>query len=134
MRLVVRQSQIANRKSSIANRYHNEGVSMVATFRATLGVAAATLLSSGLAAQQDDRWADLDSTRLWFNETTMFVPFHVTETFPLRQAHDDGTLQDDDYVVILEWNGGRLALSMAQTAYHHVVQGEMNGEPWMVSF
>ena len=107
---------------------------MVATFRPTLGVAAATLLSSGLAAQQDDRWADLDSTRLWFSETTMFVPFHVTETSPLRQAHDDGTLQDDDYVVILEWNGGRLALSMAQTAYHHVVQGEMNGEPWMVSF
>lgn len=94
----------------------------------------AALSPSLLAAQQHDRWADLDTTRLWFSDSTMFVPFHVTETIPLRQAYDDGTLQDGDYVVILERNGGRLALSMAQTAYHHVVQGEMNGEPWMVSF
>lgn len=85
-------------------------------------------------AQDADRWAGLDSSRLWYSDSIRFVPFHVEETLPLRQAYDDGRLQNDDYVLIVEWNGGRLALSMAQTAYHHVVQGEMNGEPWMVSF
>jgi hypothetical protein len=29
---------------------------------------------------------------------------------------------------------GRLAFLTDQMAYHHVAQGEMNGEPWMVSF
>jgi hypothetical protein len=29
---------------------------------------------------------------------------------------------------------GRLALVTDQMAYHHVAQGEIAGEPWMVSF
>ena len=34
----------------------------------------------------------------------------------------------------MEHHAGRLAFVMDQLAYHHVAQGELRGEPWMVSF
>jgi len=83
---------------------------------------------------QSNRWESFDSSRVMIRDTTFWIPFHVTETIPLRQAIDDGTLGNDTRILIVERGGNRVALVMDQAAYHHVIQGEMNGEPWMVSF
>ena len=92
------------------------------------------LIPASAFAQADDRWADFDIDRLWSVDSTIFVPFHVTETRPLVDALNDGTVDDDTPMLILERNGGVLSLVTTQAAYHHIIQGEMNGEPWMVSF
>jgi hypothetical protein len=34
----------------------------------------------------------------------------------------------------MEHDAGALALLTQQMSYHHLAQGEMAGEPWMVSF
>lgn len=45
-----------------------------------------------------------------------------------------GYLQAQTRVLIMEHSKGRLALVTDQMAYHHTAQGEIEGEPWMVSF
>jgi hypothetical protein len=64
----------------------------------------------------------------------MFEPFYVQQTVPLRQAMEDGTLEKHTALALMDHPHGRLTLVMSQLMYHHVAQGEINGEPWMVSF
>ena len=78
--------------------------------------------------------ADFDISRAWLRDTTMFEPFRVTETRPLRDALADGEIGEDTPLLVVEHDAGKLALLTTQMAYHHVAQGEMAGEPWMVSF
>mgnify|MGYP001067303800 CR=1 FL=1 len=63
-----------------------------------------------------------------------FEPFRVTETEPLRGAISANKLRGDTRVLVLEHPAGLLAFLTDQMVYHHVAQGETNGEPWMVSF
>jgi hypothetical protein len=37
-------------------------------------------------------------------------------------------------VVTFDVQGNTLVLVSSQMSYHHVAQGEMEGEPWMVTF
>ena len=63
-----------------------------------------------------------------------FEPFVVSETEPMRDAMSAGKLQDDTRVLVLDHPAGLLAFLTDQMTYHHVAQGEIDGEPWMVSF
>ncbi len=63
-----------------------------------------------------------------------FQPFVVSETEPMRDAMSAGKLQDDTRLLVLDHPAGVLAFLTDQMTYHHVAQGEINGEPWMVSF
>ena len=63
-----------------------------------------------------------------------FTPFLVEESQMLRQALDDGLIEDDTPILVVERGGQRLALITSEMMFHHVAQGEMAGEPWMVSF
>ena len=78
--------------------------------------------------------AEFDPDRAIMHQNSMFVPFYVTETVPLRQALEDGTLEKSTALALMDHADGRLTLVMSQLMYHHLVQGEQNGEPWMVSF
>lgn len=76
-----------------------------------------------------------DIGRALLREGTVYEPFVVTdEARPLRDALDDGTLQDYTLLLVIDHPRGKLALVRDQMAYHHVAQGEIAGEPWMVSF
>jgi len=75
-----------------------------------------------------------DRSRVWIVDSTIFVPFQVTGTIPLREARAKGTVEDETNLLVLEARGVRLALITSQMAYHHVAQGDIAGEPWMVSF
>jgi len=43
-------------------------------------------------------------------------------------------LADDVELLLVERGGERRALLMRELAYHHVAQGELAGEPYLVSF
>jgi hypothetical protein len=75
------------------------------------------------APAEDDPNA-FDEGRAYVADSTIYVPFRPTQ--------DD--LPPDTWLFIMEHEAGRLGLVMDQMAYHHVAQGELRGEPWMVSF
>ncbi len=75
-----------------------------------------------------------DVGRAIFWEFPNFVPLRNPKWQSLRTAHRGGAVSDDTPVVVFNVAGSTLVLVSSQMAYHHVAQGETNGEPWMVTF
>ena len=76
----------------------------------------------------------IDPGRMEFN-ITIFKPFEVTAYQPLQKAITDGKVKEDtDVLGAALPNGSMIALIKKQMAYHHVAQGNLDNEPWMVSF
>ncbi len=86
--------------------------------------------TAGASAQDSD--FDIDIARI--GTSSRFEPFRVSETEPLRDALSSGKVQGDTRVLVMEHPAGRLAFLTDQMVYHHVAQGDIDGEPWMVSF
>lgn len=63
-----------------------------------------------------------------------FVPLRDPRFQPLRTVLRNGAVEDDTPVLVWRAGGATLAMVSSQMAYHHVAQGEMAGEPWMVTF
>lgn len=60
-----------------------------------------------------------------------FRPFTVpARGQPLAAAH----LNADAEIILIERGDERRALLAPEMAYHHVAQGELAGEPYLVSF
>ncbi len=93
--------------------------------------AAAIVMPAALVAQAIPGF---DIERAYVVDSTRFVPFVATESRSLRGAIRAGVIHEDTPLLVLEHSAGTLALSMEQMAYHHAAQGEIEGEPWMVSF
>jgi hypothetical protein len=75
-----------------------------------------------------------DASRAWLSDKDEFEPFYVKVTRPLREALACGDVREDTPILVMEHDAGALALLTQQMSYHHLAQGEMAGEPWMVSF
>jgi len=75
---------------------------------------------------------DIERARL--NDEDLFQPFRVQSTQRLTAALGRGTVKDDTAVLVMAHGGTALALVTRQMTYHHVAQGELAGEPWLVSF
>jgi hypothetical protein len=43
-------------------------------------------------------------------------------------------VRQDAPVLVVERDAATMVLLRRQLTYHHVAQGEMAGEPWMISF
>ena len=84
------------------------------------------------AVSGQDTDFDIDIARI--SDSSIFEPFRVSESEPLRDAMSAGKLQGDTRVLVVHHPAGTLAFLTDQMAYHHVAQGEIDGEPWMVSF
>ena len=63
-----------------------------------------------------------------------FVPLRNPEWTPLRDARRFRDVQDDTPLLVFKAGGKTLTLVSRQMSYHHVAQGEIAGEPWMVTF
>ncbi len=72
--------------------------------------------------------------RAMLSDVSQFDPFPVTKMEPLRSALADGKVGEETAVLLLRGGDTRLALLTEQMSYHHIAQGELDGEPWMVSF
>ena len=77
---------------------------------------------------------EFDADRAMLLDSTVYVRFDVEDKWSLRDALADGLVQPQTRVLIMEHRKGRLALVTDQMAYHHTARGEIDGEPWMVSF
>ena len=84
------------------------------------------------AASGQDSDFDIDIARIGVR--SRFEPFRVSDTEPLKDALSSGKVQGDTRVLVMDHSAGRLAFLTDQMVYHHVAQGDINGEPWMVSF
>ena len=96
----------------------------------------ATLVLFNPAHAQDpmSQIDDFDPGRAILNDDSYFDPFRPTSLEPLAGALKDGRVDKDTPVMVMVRGTQHLALSTMQMSYHHVAQGELAGEPWMVSF
>jgi len=74
-----------------------------------------------------------DSDRATLRDKNIFPPLYVNSTISLGEALKRGDVRKDNHLMVIERNDWMLALLTKQMIYHHVAQGEMAGEPWMVS-
>lgn len=106
----------------------------------TIGVVLATLSATAFAAPVPAQEPDVkvaagfDPSRASMPDEPQFQPFYVEETVALREALDRGRVDGETALLVTEVEGERLGLVLDQMAYHHIAQGELAGEPWMVSF
>jgi hypothetical protein len=77
---------------------------------------------------------EFDINRAQLSDKDSFQPFRVKSTRPLADACAEGDVRDDTPLLVLEREGGILALLTEQMNYHHMAQGELAGEPWLVTF
>lgn len=76
---------------------------------------------------------EFDSNRATLRDKNIFPPFKVEVTVSLKEALKNGEVREDMDLMLIERNTRTLALLAQQMVYHHVAQGELAGEPWMVS-
>jgi len=77
---------------------------------------------------------DFDESRAYIGESPMFDAFYPEEYESLAAARRSGRVNDDTGLLSIDLGTTKLTLLTTQMAYHHIAQGEMAGEPWMVSF
>ncbi len=75
-----------------------------------------------------------NTDRAIFWRAPNFVPLRNPNWRSLSDARRSGDVADDTPVLEFEAGGSTLVFVSSQMAYHHVAQGDMNGEPWMVTF
>lgn len=92
---------------------------------------AAAILALPVSAQTAE---DFDEARAYLGESPMFDAFYPEEYESLDDARRAGRVDEDTGLLVLRRNGRTVTLLTIQMAYHHIAQGEMAGEPWMVSF
>lgn len=111
--------------------------------RITLGVSALFALALPAVAQMPATLkADpnmpvkdgFDTERAIFWERPNFVPLRDPEWSGLKEARRQGHVADETPVLVFDFAGETLVLVSTQMSYHHVAQGKMAGEPWMVTF
>lgn len=101
------------------------------TYLAVLPIA--SVLASGTLPGQEA--VDFDVGRAYQADSTIYAPFRVQKMHPLVRALEEGELDGQTSLLVMDHpEAGLLALVTDQMAYHHVAQGEIAGEPWMVSF
>jgi len=72
-----------------------------------------------------------DATRAQLKDPDMFERYRVPDRGePLREAG----LSNDTDVMLVERGGEARAFLLRQLTYHHLAQGDLAGEPYMVSF
>ena len=78
--------------------------------------------------------AGFDVDRAFLGSRPIFTPLRDARFEPLDGVLDRGDLTRDTPLLVFRTAGRTLSLVSSQMAYHHVAQGEMAGEPWMVTF
>ena len=75
-----------------------------------------------------------DVERAFIGSQPIFTPLRDPEFEPLRAVLRRGDVSEDTPMLVFRTADRTMALVASQMSYHHVAQGEMAGEPWMVTF
>ncbi len=73
----------------------------------------------------------IDRKNAFIFKKWLFNPFQVPKK---GESLKNMNLPNDFELIFAERNGERRAFSMRELAYHHIAQGELGGEPFLVSF
>ncbi len=101
---------------------------------ALAGIGLASHGAVGQGADQVKKVPSFDPDRAMLGERPMFDAFSVSETRSLADALKDGAVQRETPLMVMQREGATFALITTQMAYHHVAQGNLMGEPWLVTF
>ncbi len=99
-----------------------------------LPVAGLALVNSTMAQEPIKRVPGFEPGRAILGDSWGFDPFRVTDLESLADALEEGKVDEATPLLVLARGGARLALLTSQMSYHHIAQGELEGEPWMVAF
>lgn len=77
---------------------------------------------------------NFDPSRAKLSKKDTFPRFRVKNSEPLEKLVQEKKIKSTDEILVLERNGYYLAFSIYQMAYHHVAQGELAGNPYLVAF
>jgi len=77
---------------------------------------------------------EFDRQRAILAGRAMFPPFRVQRTRPLAQALRSGLIPADHRLLVVPLQRGVVTLDPAQMTFHHVAQGALAAEPWLVAF
>ncbi len=75
--------------------------------------------------------SNFDLSRAILKGKPQFEPFAA----PARgEALAKAQLQPDEALLLMERGGTVKTFLLKQMAYHHIAQGDVNGEPYLISF
>lgn len=57
-----------------------------------------------------------------------------SENESLAQLIETGDVNPNQPLIVIDRSNGVLALDRQEMSFHHVAQGELHGEPWMIAF
>ncbi len=77
---------------------------------------------------------EFDASRATLKDKDIFLPFYVKSTRLLREELTSNNVRGNTPVLVMEGKTWTLAVLTQQMSYHHVAQGEIAGEPWLISF
>jgi hypothetical protein len=77
--------------------------------------------------------AEFDARRALLVRGDIFAPMRVPATRPLRAALEGRLVRKSEPVVVAECFATPVVTLKRQLAFHHVAQGEVAGEPWLIS-
>ncbi len=75
-----------------------------------------------------------DETRALLLDKPQFQPFYVNKTELLERALFTGDVTAETRLLVLLREESALGLNAAHMGYHHLAQGELSGQPWLVTF
>lgn len=101
---------------------------------ALTGVGLTSIEVAGQGADQVKKVPSFDPDRAMLAERPNFDAFRVSETRSLADALKDGAVERQTPLMVMQRDEATLALITTQMAYHHVAQGNLMGEPWLVTF
>jgi len=76
---------------------------------------------------------DFDINRALILNQNIFAPFLVQHTTPLQTEFHRGRVSSTTALFVLDQPSRQMALLTEQMNYHHVAQGEIDGNPWMAT-
>ncbi|MCH4886871.1 hypothetical protein EZV73_04790 [Acidaminobacter sp. JC074] len=76
----------------------------------------------------------IDKSRLIIHKKTKFKPFEVSSFVTAKQLIGDGILSGQEGVLVFEHHNTFYGLMTKQMTYHHVANGKLDNESFMISF
>ena len=89
---------------------------------------------TGGVDMESDKVESFDVSRAVLLDKPRFKPFYPQRFQALGAALKRGEVRGDQRLLVAEIGSQVLALDLHQMGYHHVAQGELAGEPWLVTF
>ncbi|MEM7798177.1 MAG: hypothetical protein AAF633_03215 [Chloroflexota bacterium] len=78
--------------------------------------------------------AEFDAERAVLSEKAIFEPLVINDKNGKTRPLSKSGLPQEAQIIIAERNGQQITFLLRHLSYHHLAQGELAGQPYMVSF